>query len=227
MRSLLQQNNTLIMKRILFIMLLAVAGLVTLPVEAAAQFDLSRAINAFFGGSNDEEAEPADPEPTPFERIAADAPSASEALGTWVYHSASLEYLGDNSFADVALAPLEGLGVAELEGAGITSGSSTLTLRRGGNGSIAHGEYLFDGRYRYNAENGSLTIIAELEGVEVSCSGFMTLIGGELTVMVDADEALDAFLDAYPEQRNDPTVTMASSLLTNFSEVYVAIHFRR
>ena len=215
------------MKRLTILFLLAVVALVAMPTKAAAQFDLSRAISSFFGGGDDNEAEPEEPQPTPLELIASQAPQSSAAMGTWIYQSTSLEYLGTNSFADVALAPLEGLGVAELEGAGITRGSSTLTLRRGGTGSIAHGEYLFEGRYRYSADGGQLTVMAQLEGVDVTCSGYMTLVDGELTVLIDADEALDAFLDAYPEQRNDPTITMASSLLVNFSEVYVALHFRR
>lgn len=223
------------MKR-LFTLLVAVAVVaVVAPTEASAQFDLSRAINYLFGGSNEEEDDDTTQSTTqsttttvsPFERIAREAPALSSALGTWVYDTTSLEYLGTNSFANVALTSLESYGLAELEGAGITSGSSTLTLRRNGVGIVAHGEYLFEGGYSYDSERGRLTITAQVDGHALSCGGYMTLVDGTLKVMVNAKEALDAYLEVYPEQSTDSFFAMAQGVLASFDQVYVTLHFRQ
>ena len=85
------------MKRILLLSVVMVLGCVA-PFTASAQFDLGKALGGLLGAA-------ATPQPTvsPYDEIRDNAPARSKILGTWQYKTASLEYLGSNALAAVAL----------------------------------------------------------------------------------------------------------------------------
>ena len=58
-------------------------------------------------------AEPTSTMPSPYDTLRDNAPQRSKLLGTWQYKAASLEYLGDNPLAEVALAQIEVMGTSE------------------------------------------------------------------------------------------------------------------
>lgn len=205
------------MKR-LFILTLVVMVSMVLPTHVSAQFDLGKAFNKLIGN---------DDEPSPYELIAQNAPATSDIIGTWIYDNADIEYFGGNILADYAISEAKSYALSELRKAGVTSGSATLTIKRNGNGVIKWNGETAEGRYSYDESSGSLVITAVIEGKQVQCNGFVRLADNRLTLLIDANDALQAFKTAYPNEANSTAVSLAEGVLSNFSQIYGAGYFRR
>lgn len=240
--------------------ILALALVVASSVSASAQFDLSRALGAFFGAvtntdnkeSQKESQKDAQPEsqqgdkaqspqsplelfqqlqqqqtsgPSPFEVLAANAPSARALCGSWLYEDAGAEFLGKNPLADMAISQVEPYAKAQVEAAGITPSSFSVVLRRNGTGTITYKERSLSGRYVYDEESAKIIISGSVNNVASSVSGYVRLVDDRLEVLLDAQSSLDALLKVYPELATNQTVQMVSGVLASFAGVYVCASF--
>lgn len=210
------------MKRIVSLLFVVVA-LVALPMRAEAQIDLSKAFGALLGAATAEQSA----EKSPLEIIAEQAPSSRDVVRTWGYERAYFDYLGSNPLAEVALQQLDTTVQAALKREGIVAGSFTLTLRRNGSGFIIWREHAVDGTYDYIEQKGRVTIATSVDGVNYECGGFMKMEGDNLVVMVDARDAMDAFLAAAPNYRNDSVVLTMQGLLESFKGIFICVEFRK
>lgn len=240
--------------------ILALALVVASSVTASAQFDLSRALGAFFGAvtntdnkeAQKESQKDAQPEsqqgdkaqspqsplelfqqlqqqqtsgPSPFEVLAANAPSGRALCGSWLYEDAGAEFLGKNPLADMAISQVEPYAKAQVEAAGITPGSFSVVLRRNGTGTITYKERSLSGRYVYDEESAKIIISGSVNNVASSVSGYVRLVDDRLEVLLDAQSSLDALLKVYPELATNQTVQMVSGVLASFAGVYVCASF--
>lgn len=240
--------------------ILALALVVASSVTASAQFDLSRALGAFFGAvtntdnkeaqkdaqkdaqqesqQGDKAQSPQSPlelfqqlqqqqtsGPSPFEVLAANAPSGRALCGSWLYEDAGAEFLGKNPLADMAISQVEPYAKAQVEAAGIKPGSFSVVLRRNGTGTITYKERSLSGRYVYDEESAKIIISGSVNNVASSVSGYVRLVDDRLEVLLDAQSSLDALLKVYPELATNQTVQMVSGVLASFAGVYVCASF--
>lgn len=238
--------------------ILALALVVVSSVSASAQFDLSRALGAFFGAvtntdekqqkeaqkdaqqesqQGDKAQSPQSPlelfqqlqqqtsGPSPFEVLAANAPSGRALCGSWLYEDAGAEFLGQNPLADMAISQVEPYAKAQVEAAGIKPGSFSVVLRRNGTGTITYKEHSLSGRYVYDEESAKIIISGSVNNVASSVSGYVRLVDDRLEVLLDAQSSLDALLKVYPELATNQTVQMVSGVLASFAGVYVCASF--
>ena len=205
------------MKRLTILMLAFVASM-ALPTHVSAQFDLGKAFKSLIGG---------DDEPTPYELIAQNAPAASDVVGTWVYNGADIEYFGSNVLADYAISEAKSYALSEVRKAGVTPGSAVMTIKRNGNAQIKWKDETLSGKYVYDDSNGSLQIIAEIEGKQVKCDGFVRLSGDTLTVLIDANDVVEAYKSLRPGDTDSSALSIAEGILDTFSQIYGAGVFVR
>lgn len=209
------------MRRVIVIALVALLGVVAAPTTASAQFDLSKVGSLFGGGSKSSK-----PKKSPYQTLAESAPDKRQLVGTWSYQSVDIEYLGTSSFADAAVSQLKSYGNAELCEAGITPGCFTLTLRTNGKGSIAYEDYLFEGDYIYDPSTARFELTAVADDQSVHCSGYFKFVGEDLVVMINAKDAIDAFVTILPEASTDSTFTMIKGAVDSFPGIYISMHYR-
>lgn len=243
------------LRRIILVLALVVVS----SVSASAQFDLSRALGAFFGAvtntdekqqkeaqkdaqqesqQGDKAQSPQSPlelfqqlqqqqtsGPSPFEVLAANAPSGRALCGSWLYEDAGAEFLGQNPLADMAISQVEPYAKAQVEAAGIKPGSFSVVLRRNGTGTITYKEHSLSGRYVYDEESAKIIISGSVNNVASSVSGYVRLVDDRLEVLLDAQSSLDALLKVYPELATNQTVQMVSGVLASFAGVYVCASF--
>ena len=212
------------MKRIVVI-IMAVVAASFMPATASAQFNISNALNALFGGSKKTEQQVE--QKSPYQLIAEAAPTAREIVGTWTYDSSDAEYLGSNQLANLAISQVKGVALSKLESYGITKGSFKVQIRRNGTGTITMGDKTLSGNYDYNPTPGAILFTGKVNGVSLSCNGFLKMKSGKLVVMVDADDAISAFKQAYPEYANHQLIQTLGGVLASFSEIYGAIYLTR
>lgn len=205
-------------------MVLAVVGLVASTTDATAQLDLSRALNTLLGGK--ENSAPATIK-TPYDILAESAVAPSKLTGVWLYHSATVEYLGANPLADVALAQLEGYAQAELRGAGVLAGYFGLTLRRNGVAYLSHEDDIYEGRYKYNAEDASVAISTTLNDTTLSLGGYIKQSGTRMELLLDAADAMTLFKELFPEYKTNSMVISADAAIKSFGDVFISIRFTR
>lgn len=208
--------------RRLFVAIVVLCGLIVVPTEASAQFDLSRALGSLLGGGAQQTATT-----TPYTELAEKAPAKSRILGTWQYKTASMEYLGNNPLADVAIKQLESLALAELKRRGIVEGCCSLTLRRNGMAVIATLDAVQDMTYKYNEDSARMDISTTVGNSSYSAKGYVKMSSDRLVVLVDARDILNGVVKASPELASNQSVVMARSLLENFSDIYIGVIFER
>ena len=207
-------------------MAIIVAGLITSATEATAQLDLSRALTTLLGANKDKNTPEQDVK-NPYELIAEAAVSPSKLTGVWLYHSATVEYLGVNPLADVALNQLEGYAQAELRGAGVLPGYFGLTLRRNGVAYLSHKDDIFEGRYKYNASDASVTISTKVNDMTLSLGGYIKQSGSRMELLLDAADAMTLFKELFPEYSTNYMVISADAAIKSFGDVYISIRFTR
>lgn len=204
---------------------MAVVAASFMPATASAQFNLSNALNALFGGST--KTENKTEQKSPYQLIADAAPTAREIVGTWTYDSSDAEYLGSNQLANLAISQVKGVALSKLESYGITKGSFKVQIRRNGTGTITMGDKTLSGNYDYNPTTGAIVFTGKVNGVALSCNGYLKMQSGKLVVMVDADDAISAFKQAYPEYANHQLIQTLGGVLASFSDIYVAIYLTK
>lgn len=209
------------MKRILLLYVVMVLGCVA-PFTASAQFDLGKALGGLLGAA-------ATPQPTvsPYDEIRDNAPARSKILGTWQYKTASLEYLGSNALAAVALKQLEGFGLSELKNRGIVEGCCSLTLRRNGLAVLSTLDTLHDSNYTYNEDSAAVEVTSVVEGVTHRVKGFIRIVSDNLVVMIDGNDVLALLEKESPEITTDQTYLTAKGLLQSLGDVYLTTIFCR
>lgn len=207
-------------------MAIVVAGLITSATEATAQLDLSRALTTLLGANKDKKTPEQDVK-SPYELLAEAAVSPSKLTGVWLYHSATVEYLGVNPLADVALNQLEGYAQAELRGAGVLPGYFGLTLRRNGVAYLSHKDDIFEGRYKYNASDASVTISTKVNDMTLSLGGYIKQSGSRMELLLDAADAMTLFKELFPEYSTNSMVISADAAIKSFGDVYISIRFTR
>lgn len=210
------------MRRVILAFVVAVAGLMASATEAAAQFDLSRALNALV-----EAQAAASTQKSAYDLLAESAPQSSKLTGVWLYQSVSLENLGANPIAELALPQIEGYLAAALRNERVTAGAYGLTVRRNGVVFLSYGDEIIEGKYRYNAEDATVRITATHGKITLDARGYVAIKDGKLIVYLDANELYAALLQVYPEYRNDPTAMSIESTLRGFTGVYIALKHSR
>lgn len=204
---------------------MAVVAASFMPATASAQFNISNALNALFGGST--KTENRTEQKSPYQLIAEAAPTSRDIVGVWTYDSSDAEYLGSNQLANLAISQVKGVALSKLESYGITKGSFKVQIRRNGTGTITMGDKTLSGNYDYNSTTGAILFTGKVNGVSLSCNGFLKMKDGKLVVMVDADDAISAFKQAYPEYANHQLIQTLGGVLASFSDIYGAIYLTR
>lgn len=210
------------MKRFVALLILALLCAVVAPSEASAQFDLGKALGQLLGAPAQDRSKP-----SPYDEIRSTAPARSKTLGTWQYKSATLQYLGDNPLAEMALSQLEGYGLAELRKHGIIEGCCSLTLRRNGMAVLSTRDTLQDGTINYDETTSGMTLSTVIDGETYNAKGYLRIVSERLLVMIDARDVLKMLIKNYPELATDQTYIMAQGVLQSFGDIYLTIVFIR
>ena len=210
------------MKRFVALLILALLCAVVAPSEASAQFDLGKALGQLLGAPAQDRSKP-----SPYDEIRSTAPARSKTLGTWQYKSATLQYLGDNPLAEMALSQLEGYGLAELRKHGIIEGCCSLTLRRNGMAVLSTRDALQDGTINYDETTSGMTLSTVIDGETYNAKGYLRIVSERLLVMIDARDVLKMLVKNYPELSTDQTYIMAQGVLQSFGDIYLTIVFIR
>lgn len=210
------------MKRFVALLILALLCAVVAPSEASAQFDLGKALGQLFGAPAQDTSKS-----SPYDEIRSTAPARSKTLGTWQYKSATLQYLGDNPLAEMALSQLEGYGLAELRKHGIIEGCCSLTLRRNGMAVLSTRDALQDGTINYDETTSGMTLSTVIDGETYNAKGYLRIVSERLLVMIDARDVLKMLIKNYPELTTDQTYIMAQGVLQSFGDIYLTIVFIR
>lgn len=210
------------MKRFVALLILALLCAVVAPSEASAQFDLGKALGQLLGAPAQDTSKP-----SPYNEIRSTAPARSKTLGTWQYKSATLQYLGDNPLAEMALSQLEGYGLAELRKHGIIEGCCSLTLRRNGMAVLSTRDALQDGTINYDETTSGMTLSTVIDGETYNAKGYLRIVSERLLVMIDARDVLKMLVKNYPELATDQTYIMAQGVLQSFGDIYLTIVFIR
>jgi hypothetical protein len=210
------------MKRFVALLILALLCAVVAPSEASAQFDLGKALGQLLGAPAQDTSKP-----SPYDEIRSTAPARSKTLGTWQYKSATLQYLGDNPLAEMALSQLEGYGLAELRKHGIIEGCCSLTLRRNGMAVLSTRDALQDGTINYDETTSGVTLSTVIDGETYNAKGYLRIVSERLLVMIDARDVLKMLIKNYPELATDQTYIMAQGVLQSFGDIYLTIVFIR
>lgn len=210
------------MKRFVALLILALLCAVVAPSEASAQFDLGKALGQLLGAPAQDTSKP-----SPYDEIRSTAPARSKTLGTWQYKSATLQYLGDNPLAEMALSQLEGYGLAELRKHGIIEGCCSLTLRRNGIAVLSTRDALQDGTINYDETTSGMTLSTVIDGETYNAKGYLRIVSERLLVMIDARDVLKMLIKSYPELATDQTYIMAQGVLQSFGDIYLTIVFIR
>lgn len=210
------------MKRFVALLILALLCAVVAPSEASAQFDLGKALEQLLGAPAQDTSKP-----SPYDEIRSTAPARSKTLGTWQYKSATLQYLGDNPLAEMALSQLEGYGLAELRKHGIIEGCCSLTLRRNGMAVLSTRDALQDGTINYDETTSGMTLSTVIDGETYNAKGYLRIVSERLLVMIDARDVLKMLIKNYPELATDQTYIMAQGVLQSFGDIYLTIVFIR
>ncbi len=193
---------------------LALSALAFVMGEVQAQFSLSGALDALTGGSKSQTSQP-----SPAERFAAGAPAARQIVARWVYDSAAIEYIGDNSLARMGVEAARGKLVEAYAKAGIVRGCGSVQLRRNGTFSAVSGDYAVDGRYEYDPKSGRV-FDAAVGGESVECGGYIALAGERLTVLLDLNEALAIAKRLYPQLTSDQSLAGIAALVEALPGIY-------
>ena len=211
------------MKKILYSFIVAVALLVV-PTTASAQLNLSRLLGGISKVTSQMQTEQSTE--NPYSRLAESAPSAYQLNGTWSYQSASFSYLGNNPLADIVIAQVDPIIGQTLQQLGFTAGSVTLRLTNG-KGVIMQGEHALNGSYSYTRSKAAIVASTTFNDKSVSASGYVRYSGGQLTVLLDARELINALTTVMPELKQDQNVIMVQTLLKDLKDVYVAGKFSK
>lgn len=210
------------MKRFVALLILSLLCAVVAPSKASAQFDLGKALGQLLGAPAQDTSKP-----SPYDEIRSTAPARSKTLGTWQYKSATLQYLGDNPLAEMALSQLEGYGLAELRKHGIIEGCCSLTLRRNGMAVLSTRDALQDGTINYDETTSGMTLSTVIDGETYNAKGYLRIVSERLLVMIDARDVLKMLIKNYPELATDQTYIMAQGVLQSFGDIYLTIVFIR
>lgn len=194
---------------------LALSALAFVMGEVQAQFSLSGALDALTGGSKSQTSQP-----SPAERFAAGAPAARQIVARWVYDSAAIEYIGDNSLARMGVEAARGKLAEAYAKAGIVKGCGSVQLRRNGTFSAVSGDFAVDGRYGYDPKSGRIVFDAAVGGERVECGGYIALAGERLTVLLDLDEALAIAKRLYPQLTSDQSLAGIAALVEALPGIY-------
>jgi len=194
---------------------LALSALAFVMGEVQAQFSLSGALDALTGGSKSQTSQP-----SPAERFAAGAPAARQIVARWVYDSAAIEYICDNSLARMGVEAARGKLAEAYAKAGIVRGCGSVQLRRNGTFSAVSGDYAVDGRYEYDPKSGRIVFDAAVGGESVECGGYIALAGQRLTVLLDLNEALAIAKRLYPQLTSDQSLAGIAALVEALPGIY-------
>jgi hypothetical protein len=210
------------MKRIFQLFAIVVLCTLSTSFTASAQFDLGKALGQLMGST-----EPTSTMPSPYDTLRDNAPQRSKLLGTWQYKAASLEYLGDNPLAEVALAQIEVMGTSELAKYGIVEGCCTITIRRNGMAVLATRDAIQDCYIDYNEENAEMEVSTTVDGVTYRAKGYVRMTTQYLTLLFHAQDILKIIEQATPEVTYDQMYLAAKEVVKSFKDGYLAIILTR
>lgn len=212
------------MKRVFIVVAVALLGMVALPETASAQWDLSKLTGLIKGGGNSSSTKK-----SPYQTLAENAPATKRVIGNWSYESFSIDYLGSNAFADVAISQIEDIGREELMLAGIKAGSFSIKLNANGKGSFCYEDYVYEGSYTYDSSTARFRIQATADnGKTLTCGGYLKMTAeGKLVIMLKAEDAVRAFKTMIPDADDDSTFEMIEGVVSNFSGLYLSLRCTR
>ena len=199
----------------------AIVAVALVPTTASAQFNLSRLL-----GGIQKVATQQTHETDPYQRLAEAAPSSYTLNGNWTYQSASFSYLGTSPLAEIAIQQIEPIVASMLQQLNITPGSVKLRLN-GGKGTITQGDRKLDGSYVYVRSKAAITAETTLDGKTVKASGYVRYEAGELIIMLDARELINAITAIMPELKQDQNIVLLETLLKDLKDVYAVGKFTK
>jgi hypothetical protein len=209
------------MKRVFVALLLMLGTAAIMPNTASAQFDLSK-LGGMLSGSTSK------PKQSPYKSLAENAPTKSKIVGEWRYNSFDIEYLGNNSFAETAIAQIKSYARMELQQVGATPACFSITLRSNYKGSFHYGDSIYEGGYTYDESSAHFELKATAEnGNRLNCNGFLKMVDGKLAVMLAAEDAMRAITAIIPEAQNDSTFLSIKSAVESFPGIYITVLLNR
>lgn len=198
------------MKKRMLLMLAIVSCAIS---PASAQFSLSDAFGALFGGNSTSSQ-------TQNAAAADNLPTKKELAAKWTYSSSAVEYRGDNALAGMAVNGLRSQLADAYVKAGLTKGCGTIQFKQNGKVTARMQEHEIEGTYSYDASTGGIVLRATVEGQSVECSGCVSLSQGELTLLLDVNEALAAFKAAFPDLAEHQYVKSVEPIISSIPGLY-------
>lgn len=181
------------MKRL--ILLVFAACLATQPLRAQSWAD---ALQKALGGSAEQQ--------TATKVAAPAAPPTARALrGSWTYRAPAMNYTGDDMLAALAVGTLRDQMVPLYARAGLEPGKGTVRFVDARRVVFELGTHRMEGTYTYFPATGALTVTLRHKERQAAFAGTASLSDGVLTLLFDAQQALEAIggpaaLDGVPQQ---------------------------
>ncbi len=164
----------------------------------------------------------------PAATTAAAAPlSEKELLGTWSYQAPALEYTGDDMLASLATSTLKGQLPAYYQQAGLQAGKATVAFTRRGVFKAALDNQKLEGVYRYDEDTGELTIECLFAGNPVSFTGRAKHADGVLTMLFEANTALNSLRASSPQYAQNQKLQQISAILERYPGVMLGAEMKR
>lgn len=209
------------MRRLLLVVLMAFMGVIAMPDSAYAQFDLSKLGGLMSGASSK-------PKKSPYQTLAESAPAKSKIVGEWKYDSFDIEYLGNNTFADAAIAQLRQYARVELQNLGVKVNSFNINLNTNGKCSFNYGDVVYGGSYTYDVSSAQIVISAKADnGSKITCDGFLKFKDGKFVIMLVAQDAIKAISVIVPEIVADPAFATIKSTVDSFPGIFFSMCYHR
>lgn len=188
--------------------------------QTAGAQSLEGLLKMFGLGSSEQKEQSATAQP-------AQALTADGLLGVWHYAEPASRYDGDDVLGSIGVKALETALPSMYAKAGLADGKGTMTFAAPDTASGQIGEYGVTGSYAFTAEDGSLTLSAEVGGVSGVLHGSASLEGDVLTLLFDASEAAAIVERVSPKAASNDNFRMMKSLLEKYPGVKLGCRMKR
>lgn len=148
-------------------------------------------------------------------------------LGTWTYQAPALEYTGGDMLASLATSTLKGQLPSYYQQAGLQPGKGTFTFKRRNVFKAALGEHKLEGTYNYDAATGTVTIDCLFAGKPIVFTGNAKHAGGVLTMLFEANTALNSLRASSPQYAQNQKLQQISAILERYPGVMLGAEMKR
>ena len=154
-------------------------------------------------------------------------PTANELSGSWTYAAPSIEYVGNDLLASIAVNGLKSEIAAAYVKAGLESGKGTITFQRRGRIHISMAGHEIDGSYSYTPKTGTLQLTLVRGTEQATFVGQATLADKVLTLQFDANDAIRAAQHASQELAQNANLKSIGQLLSNYPGIMLGGAFKK